>query len=1218
MTQFKKLLHEAPLGLAIIRRAGAGDFFCADINQSFVEAFEIKKPPSSAVFAWDDFLKQVALKESALARELGRVLPIWWLGETNRIEVKKQGNVQFIFIRTTNDAKRIYLIYIPNSLPHASWLLTVSERFICDIEELLDKDRLFKSLVQFEKLIDTSTDAIQIADENGRMVYINDEAAKRLGINKDLVKEYFVWDFEPLFSVPGSWNQHVEELQQRGKQIIQSTNKSIDSRNIYPVEVTVSYQNIDGVGYVVASSRDITDRVETTNALNRQGILRDILMKLSSDFINMPLNRVHDSINNALKELGTFVDADRAYIFDYNFKANIAVNTFEWCAEGIIPQIDYLQEVPVNDIDDWVNTHLQGKPMMIMSVNGLEDGYLKELLLSQEIKNLLTIPLMNNEECLGFVGFDSVHQEHTYTLHEQQLLTVFSQMLVYVFERTRYEYTLKQTRDFLNTTGRIASIGGWEWDVDRQLFKLSAVGAEILHLNDSRSLSFHEAIGFVEGEKGKALLTTRLEQLMANDSGFEIELLLRPQNTEPAWFRIIGRVNEAEGKKRYYGTLQNIDAITKAQNELDRTKQEMASILNEMEDVVCAYSLPDFKLKFTTPSIKDLLEQKSFDEAEAGPLLIHYLHPEDAEKIKNRIFKTDVLRHFSDEVRLILPNKSLKWIKMKAKVVKESGEASRLDVFISDNTFVRSAQEENNRARREAELANKAKSEFLANMSHEIRTPLNGVIGFTELLENTKLNSEQQQYVQNANTSAHLLLGIINDILDFSKIESGKLELEQLKVNLPLLIEETADIVKYHASKKGIEFLVRTPPQTPTFIWTDPVRLKQILVNLLSNALKFTSSGEIELSLELLAAETNEARIQFAVRDTGIGISKENQGKLFKVFSQADSSTTRKFGGTGLGLVISNMLAEKMGGRISLQSEVGKGSTFSFSIRVPYEYGEKDTLPDLQDIKNVLIIDDNENNRLILKNTLNHWGINTHDAENGLQAIQILANEEPFQAIIVDYNMPYIDGIETIRLIRDKSSMNREELPVLLLHSSAEDQQLIENCKALGIHTRITKPVKASELKSALIKLRHPDYVQKLVDQVVQEDAPHPTISKTILLAEDVEMNTILIRVLLKKLMPGVQLIEAGNGAIAVQMAAEHMPDLILMDVQMPEKDGYSAAMEIRLSENEKLKQVPIIALTAGALKGERERCLDAGMNDYLTKPIDSQMLKETLEKYLK
>ncbi|MEI7502203.1 MAG: response regulator, partial [Paludibacter sp.] len=514
-----------------------------------------------------------------------------------------------------------------------------------------------------------------------------------------------------------------------------------------------------------------------------------------------------------------------------------------------------------------------------------------------------------------------------------------------------------------------------------------------------------------------------------------------------------------------------------------------------------------------------------------------------------------------------------------------------------------------------AETANKAKSEFLANMSHEIRTPLNGVIGFTDLLQSTPLSPVQHQYVKNANASGYNLLGIINDILDFSKIEAGMMNLEIIKTDMIELLGQSADIIKYAADKKNLEVLLDIDANMPRFASVDAVRLKQIFANLMGNAVKFTEYGEIELKISYVETGNMMGKFSFSVRDTGIGISEEQQEKLFKVFSQADSSITRKYGGTGLGLVISQMIANKMDSGINIVSEQGKGSTFNFDIETTIEHGEKIDIAAMKSVKRCFVIDDNEHNRIILEHSMANWGIECTSCNNGLAAIKIIETSEPFDVIICDYHMPYIDGLETIKLIREKLEFSPKKLPIILLHSSSDDAELHKQCDELGIRYQLTKPVKTEELYSYLCSIHSP--IQSKI-KVVDNSLPARTTEETvILIAEDVDMNMLLVKFLIGKLLPKSRIIEATDGNEAVLMWQNEKPDLILMDMQMPEMDGIEATLVIRELEDGTHKRVPIIALTAGALQEEKEKCIIAGMDDFLTKPIDSDKLLLALNRFL-
>jgi len=517
-------------------------------------------------------------------------------------------------------------------------------------------------------------------------------------------------------------------------------------------------------------------------------------------------------------------------------------------------------------------------------------------------------------------------------------------------------------------------------------------------------------------------------------------------------------------------------------------------------------------------------------------------------------------------------------------------------------------------ARLRADYANAAKSEFLANMSHEIRTPLNGVIGFTDLVLKTQLNDTQKQYLTIVNQSANALLSIINDILDFSKIEAGKFELDIEKCDLYDIAWQASDITTYQIQSRNLEMLLNLPPDLPRFVWTDALRLKQVLINLLGNAAKFTTQGEIELRIEHLGKTGDQHSFRFSVRDTGIGIEKGKQAKIFGAFSQEDSSTTKKYGGTGLGLTISNKLLKMMGSHLELKSSPGEGSTFFFEVNLKSEQGEPIEWRGIESITNVLVVDDNDNNRAILVNMLSLKNIQADQARNGFEALQFLAEGRVYDAILMDYHMQYMDGLETSAKIRESFTLDQDRLPLILLHSSSDDEKIIKACRELQIDHRLLKPIKMHELYRVLSRLKTNEIVTDDIDLLNLPDQ-NTEYQYKFMVVEDNEVNRFLARALIEKLHPKSLILEAENGIIALDIFQKESPDLIFMDIQMPEMNGYRCTTKIREIENG--KRTPIIALTAANVMGEREKSLEAGMDDFITKPVLEENIEAILKKWL-
>jgi PAS domain S-box-containing protein len=959
-----------------------------------------------------------------------------------------------------------------------------------DLSQLQEEDRL--KLLQ--ELFDNSSDAIHILEENGKFYYVNHEAAERMGINPNEIRNYSIGDIEflklwhskekgfgqlnlkndePNSSVEqnreislkdsSEWEALIHEMEENGQLTIQGTNLNKATNNFFPVEITSKLIEIKSKRFIISFSRDITQRkkqeqilknttqklesilnemtdvvwsvsipnyelifvtpsVETlyelsvaqwmndsslwekviheedrgilskiysdlelkgeysvtyrivtptgkvkwvrnkakyiydsdkqpvrldgvvkdrTSQYHAQEILdqeiklQEVLIDIASTYINLEPVEVENTINESLEKMGHFVSADRSYIFDYDFIEGTTSNTYEWCAEGIAAEIENLQDVPIDFLTQWLESHRRNEAFYVPNVSELEDdgeGGLRSVLEPQGIKSLIAIPMLDGKELIGFVGFDSVRKHHVYSDKEKRLLFLFGQMLINIRNRQKWEHQLRlQEEKYRNIIANM-NLGLLEVDNDDVILYANQTFCDMSAYTLKELKGLNAANLFVSKEDRHIITDKNKQRRDSVSDSYEIQITNR--NGEKRWWFISGAPN-----------------------------------FNDKGQLI-------------------------------GSIGIHL--------------------DISDQKRL---------------------------------------EQELAMAKSYAEAAAKAKELFLANMSHEIRTPLNGIIGMIRQLAKEKLNKEQHSYVKSAGSSAKHLLTILNDVLDIAKIESGDLEIVRSSFSPSALIYNVHSIMYSQAKEKNLEFKPFVSPEIKSVLIGDETRLRQVLINLIGNSIKFTQRGSINLNVEVLNSTDKEQRLRFEVIDTGIGMSEAFVSKIFDKFSQEQNSASRSFEGTGLGMAISRDLVQLMGGEIEVISALNEGTTCRFDLS--FSIGTQDSLVSKSRQvkegtfkgKKALLVEDNSMNRFIAKHSLNYLGIETIEAENGQIATEIVASQK-FDLILMDIQMPVMDGVEATIYIRN---ILKIDTPIIALTANAFKHDIDLYLKS-GMNDFITKP----------------------------------------------------------------------------------------------------------------------------------------------------------------
>jgi len=791
-----------------------------------------------------------------------------------------------------------------------------------------------------------------------------------------------------------------------------------------------------------------------------------------------------------------------------------------------------------------------------------------------------------------------------------------------ITKRKEVEEELKESELRLKLAAEGANIGLWDWFIQEGKTIFSNQWAQIIgyNLEELMPISIDTWTKHTHPDDLKRSDELLQKHFSGESEYYECEVRMKHKDGRWIWVLDRGKVIEFDGDKPIRMTGIHID-ITKqkeVEEALRESEERFRALVENSYDIIYMLTV-DGVFTFVSPAWTVLLGHP-IDQV-AGQPFIPFVNEDDVPKCHSFLHKVIETgqRQEGVEYRVKHIDGSWRWHSSSAvPSLDKSGKVIGITAVARDITRQKQDEFELMRAKEKAETANVAKSQFLANMSHEIRTPMNGVVGFLQLLQQTSLDETQNEYVREALSSSDVLLRIINDILDFSKIEAGKLFMEKIIFNMRTSVEDAVSTLTPRANEKGLLLYSFIKSNVPEEVVGDPARLRQVLNNLLSNAIKFTSEGEITVKIEMIEEVKNVATIRFEVDDTGVGISKDACEKLFKPFTQADSSTTRNFGGTGLGLAISKELVNMMEGNIGVESIEGKGSAFSFTAK--FEIANKKSEPistnfrKLNNMK-VLIVDDNKNNQKITRSYLEEYGINVLEAENGENAIAELLkyanNDDRIEVVISDYQMPSMSGYELASAIKALPSISNTRL-ILLTSVSQKGDAL--KAKGKGFEAYLSKPIKRDELLGCLKLVtglnEGTENNQAIITKYTQKEV-EMSHKPRILLAEDNVINQKVFVAMLKNKELTCDIVE--NGKEAYQSCNVNNYDIVFMDCQMPVMDGYEATGKIRSAEAGK-RHTRIIAMTANAMEGDREKCLKAGMDDYISKPVNFEEMFKIIE----